>query len=82
MVVAAGIGTVLVAGIASAFMAWSIGAGSSGSTPFAPAVGANAITTLRAGFFVGILGFAGAVLQGENVTEAVGRDLIVGATLS
>jgi PiT family inorganic phosphate transporter len=77
-----GVVTVLVAGVASAFMAWSIGAGSSGSTPFAPAVGANAITTLRAGLLVGLLGFAGAVLQGGNVTEAVGRELIVGTTLS
>jgi PiT family inorganic phosphate transporter len=32
-----------VAAVASAFMAWAIGAGSSGATPFAPAVGANAI---------------------------------------
>jgi PiT family inorganic phosphate transporter len=82
MVVGSGVVTVLVAGGASAFMAWSIGAGSSGSTPFAPAVGANAITTLRAGFLVGILGLAGAVLQGANVTEAVGRELVVGTTLS
>ena len=82
MVVGPGLATLVVAGIASAFMAWSIGAGSSGSTPFAPAVGANAITTLRAGFLVGILGFAGAVLQGANVTEAVGRELVVGVTLS
>jgi PiT family inorganic phosphate transporter len=82
MVVGSGVATLIVAGIASAFMAWSIGAGSSGSTPFAPAVGANAITTLRAGFLVGILGFSGAVLQGANVTEAVGRELVVGVTLS
>ncbi len=71
-----------VAGVASLFMAWAIGAGSSGSTPFAPAVGANAISVMRAGFFVGILGLLGATLQGANVTEAVGRDLIVGTTLS
>jgi PiT family inorganic phosphate transporter len=70
------------AGVASLFMAWAIGAGSSGSTPFAPAVGANAISVMRAGFFVGILGLLGATLQGANVTEAVGRDLVVGTTLS
>jgi PiT family inorganic phosphate transporter len=75
-------GTVVIAGLASLFMAWSIGAGSSGSTPFAPAVGANAISVMRAGFFVGILGFAGAVLQGQGVTEAVGKELIGGVTLS
>ncbi len=66
----------------SLFMAWSIGAGSSGSTPFAPAVGANAISIMRAGFLVGILGLAGATLQGANVTEAVGRNLIDGVTIS
>jgi PiT family inorganic phosphate transporter len=37
---------------------------------------------MRAGFFVGILGLLGATLQGANVTEAVGRELVVGATLS
>ncbi|SNR42592.1 inorganic phosphate transporter [Halorubrum vacuolatum] len=74
--------TFLVAGLASLFMAWSIGAGSSGSTPFAPAVGANAISVLRAGLIVGIFGFLGAVLQGANVTEAVGTELIGGVTLT
>jgi PiT family inorganic phosphate transporter len=72
----------VVAGVASLFMAWSIGAGSSGSTPFAPAVGANAISVMRAGFLVGLLGFAGATLQGANVSEAIGRELIRGVTLS
>jgi len=70
------------AGFASLFMAWVIGAGSSGATPFAPAVGANAITTMRAAFVVGLLGFAGAVTQGANVSEAVGRGLVDGVTLS
>ena len=74
--------TFVAAGGASLFMAWAIGAGSSGSTPFAPAVGANAISVMRAGFLVGILGLLGATLQGANVTEAVGRELVVGTTLS
>ncbi|SFF80999.1 inorganic phosphate transporter, PiT family [Halopelagius inordinatus] len=74
--------TLVVAAVASLFMAWAIGAGSSGSTPFAPAVGANAISIMRAGFLVGILGFAGAVLQGANVTEAVGNELVVGSVLT
>jgi len=74
--------TLVVAGLASLFMAWAIGAGSSGSTPFAPAVGANAISIMRAGFLVGILGLLGAVLQGANVTEAVGSELIIGGALS
>ncbi len=79
---AVGIATLAVAALASLFMAWAIGAGSSGSTPFAPAVGANAISVMRAGFFVGILGFAGAVLQGENVSETVGTGLIEGVKLT
>jgi PiT family inorganic phosphate transporter len=82
MVATAALATIVVAGLASLFMAWAIGAGSSGSTPFAPAVGANAISVMRAGFFVGILGLAGAVLQGANVTEAVGEELVQGTTLS
>jgi len=81
MVGAGTVATFLVAGVASLFMAWAIGAGSSGSTPFAPAVGANAISVMRAGLIVGVLGLAGAVLQGANVTEAVGRELVLGAPL-
>jgi len=77
-----GLAVLVVASLASLFMAWAIGAGSSGSTPFAPAVGANAISIMRAGFVVGILGLLGAVLQGVNVTEAVGRELVRGVTLS
>jgi PiT family inorganic phosphate transporter len=82
MVATSALATLVVAGLASLFMAWAIGAGSSGSTPFAPAVGANAISILRAGLLVGILGLLGAVLQGANVTEAVGQELIVGTTLT
>ncbi|WP_424014297.1 inorganic phosphate transporter [Halorubrum xinjiangense] len=74
--------TLVVAAAASLFMAWSIGAGSSGSTPFAPAVGANAISVMRAGLIVGVLGLLGAILQGANVTEAVGTELIGGVTLT
>jgi PiT family inorganic phosphate transporter len=77
MVATATLATLLVAALASLFMAWAIGAGSSGSTPFAPAVGANAISIMRAGLVVGLLGFLGAVLQGRNVTETVGRGLVV-----
>ncbi|MEF8783701.1 MAG: inorganic phosphate transporter [Haloarculaceae archaeon] len=82
MPVSGTLGLLVVAGAASLFMAWAIGAGSSGSTPFAPAVGANAISVMRAGFYVGILGLLGAVMQGANVTEAVGEELISGVTLS
>ncbi|WP_049986030.1 inorganic phosphate transporter [Halobellus rufus] len=71
----------VVASLASLFMAWVVGAGSSGATPFAPAVGANAISTMRAAFVVGIFGFLGAVTQGANVSEAVGSGLIEGVSL-
>jgi PiT family inorganic phosphate transporter len=74
--------TLAVATFASLFMAWTIGAGSSGSTPFAPAVGARAISVMRAGFLVGILGLLGAILQGANVADAVGTGLVGGLTLS
>ena len=75
------LGLFIVAGLASLFMAWVIGAGSSGATPFAPAVGANAISTMRAAFIVGVFGFTGAVVQGANVSEAVGRGLVGGSGL-
>ncbi|USZ66832.1 anion permease [Halorussus salilacus] len=80
--VGSGVVTLVIAAVASLFMAWAIGAGSSGSTPFAPAVGANAISVMRAGFLVGLLGFGGAVLQGANVSEAVGTELIGGVELT
>ncbi len=69
------------AALASLFMAWVIGAGSSGATPYAPAVGANAISTMRAALLVGIFGFAGAVTQGGNVSEAIGSGLVGGISL-
>ncbi|RLM76274.1 inorganic phosphate transporter [Halorubrum sp. Atlit-26R] len=69
------------AALASLFMAWVIGAGSSGATPFAPAVGANAIGTMRAALLVGVFGFVGAVTQGGNVSEAVGSGLVGGISL-
>ena len=77
----AAIALFLVAGLASLFMAWMIGAGSSGATPFAPAVGANAIPTMQAAFIVGLLGFAGAITQGANVSATVGSGLIGGVEI-
>ena len=77
----AAIALFLVAGLASLFMAWVIGAGSSGATPFAPAVGANAIPTMQAAFIVGWLGFAGAITQGANVSATVGSGLIGGVEI-
>jgi PiT family inorganic phosphate transporter len=53
----------------------------SGATPFAPAVGANAVATMRAALLVGVFGFAGAVTQDGNVSEAVGSGLAGGISL-
>lgn len=66
------------AGLVSVFVAWAIGAGSTGSTPFAPAVGADSITIFRAVLLAGGLSFVGAVLQGGAVTETVGTGLVDG----
>ncbi len=75
-------GLFLAALLASLFMAWAIGAGSAGSTPFAPAVGANAIAVMRAAFVVGVCILLGATVQGANVSEAVGRELVSGISLT
>ena len=66
------------ASLVSFFVAWAIGAGSSGATPMAPAVGADAITIFRAVVVVGVISFFGAVLQGSAVTETVGSGLVDG----
>lgn len=68
------------AALVSLFVAWAIGAGSTGATPFAPAVGADAIGIVRAVAIVGVLSFLGAVLQGGAVTETVGSGLVNGVT--
>ncbi|MFO7834994.1 MAG: anion permease [Halohasta sp.] len=70
-----------VAFLASVSLAWALGA-SSTSPPLAPAVGADALTVMRAAFLVGILAAAGAILQGGSVSETVGNDLIAGASLT
>ncbi|WP_049970031.1 inorganic phosphate transporter [Haladaptatus cibarius] len=67
--------------LASFFMAWSLGA-SSNSPPFAPAVGANAIPTMRAAFFIGVFAALGAIAQGGSISETVGTGLIDGVSIS
>ncbi len=42
--------------------AWTLGANSN-SPPFAPAIGANAISTMRAAFMIGILAALGALTR-------------------
>ncbi|ELY79115.1 inorganic phosphate transporter [Natrinema gari] len=63
------------------FMAWVLGANSN-SPPFAPAIGANAISTMRAAFVIGLLAAAGALMQGGSISETVGADLIDGVTIT
>ena len=72
---------VVFATVTSLFMAWSLGANSN-SPPFAPAIGANAISTMRAALLVGILAAAGAVTQGGAISETVGADLIETVTIT
>ena len=72
---------VALATVASLFMAWSLGANSN-SPPFAPAIGANAVSTMRAAFLVGILAAIGAVTQGGSISETVGADLIGGVAIT
>ena len=59
--------------VACLFMAWVLGANSN-SPPFAPAIGANAISTMQAAFVIGLLAAAGALMQGGSISEEqIGR---------
>ncbi|AEH36105.1 phosphate transporter [Halopiger xanaduensis SH-6] len=72
------IGTAVVACLC---MAWVLAANSN-SPPFAPAIGANAISTMRAAFVIGLLATAGALMQGGSISETVGADLIDGVAIT
>jgi phosphate/sulfate permease len=61
--------------------AWALGANSN-SPPFAPAIGANAISTMRAAFLIGILAALGALTQGGSISETVGAGLIDGVAIT
>ncbi|MDZ7689261.1 MAG: inorganic phosphate transporter [Halobacteriales archaeon] len=63
------------AAVAGFFMAWTLGANSN-SPPFAPAVGANAVPTMRAALLVGVFAALGALTQGGSISETVGAGLI------
>ncbi|SNZ17237.1 Phosphate/sulfate permease [Natronoarchaeum philippinense] len=67
--------------VASLVTAWTLGANSN-SPPFAPAIGANAIPTMRAAFLIGVLAALGAVTQGGSISETVGAGLIIGVDFS
>ena len=72
---------VALATVTSLLTAWALGANSN-SPPFAPAIGANAISTMRAAFLVGILAALGALLQGGAISETVGAGLINGVQIT
>jgi len=61
--------------------AWTLGANSN-SPPFAPAIGANAISTMRAAFLIGILASLGALTQGGSISETVGAGLTEGVAIT
>src|SRR6056297_1860401 len=65
----------------SLFMAWSLGANSN-SPPFAPAIGANAVSTMRAAFLIGILAAAGALTQGGSISGTIGTGLVDGVAIT
>src|SRR6056297_1810171 len=72
---------VLLATVTSLGTAWALGANSN-SPPFAPAIGANAVTTMRAAFLIGILAALGALTQGGSISETVGAGLIDGVAIT
>jgi PiT family inorganic phosphate transporter len=72
---------VVLATVTSLATAWALGANSN-SPPFAPAIGANAISTMRAAFLIGILASLGALTQGGAISETVGAGLIDGVAIT
>jgi phosphate/sulfate permease len=72
---------VAVATLTSVVTAWTLGANSN-SPPFAPAIGANAISTMRAAFLIGILAALGALTQGGSISETVGAGLVDGVQIT
>ena len=72
---------VVLATVISLATAWTLGANSN-SPPFAPAIGANAISTMRAAFLIGILAALGALTQGGAISETVGAGLINGVQIT
>jgi len=67
--------------LSALFMSFTVGANSN-SAPVAPAVGANALSVLRAAFLVGIVAGLGAVLQGGSISETIGKDLVTGVAIT
>jgi len=74
-------GPVAVATATGLMTAWALGANSN-SPPFAPATGANAISTMRAAFVIGILAALGALVQGGAISGTIGTGLIDGVAIT
>jgi len=72
---------VVLATLTGLVTAWTLGANSN-SPPFAPAIGANAISTMRAALLIGILAALGALTQGGAISETVGAGLIEGVSIT
>jgi phosphate/sulfate permease len=72
---------VALATLTSLVTAWALGANSN-SPPFAPAIGANAVSTMRAAFLVGILAALGALTQGGAISETIGAGLVDGVQIT
>jgi PiT family inorganic phosphate transporter len=72
---------VVLATLTSLATAWALGANSN-SPPFAPAIGANAVSTMQAAFLIGILAALGALVQGGAISETVGSGLIDGVQIT
>lgn len=66
--------------VACLFMSWTLGANSN-SPPFAPAVGANAVPTMRAALLIGVFASLGALTQGGSISGTVGTGLIDGVDI-
>lgn len=75
------VGIVAIALVTSLFMAFTVGANSN-SAPIAPAVGANAISTLKGALLVGVVAGIGAIAQGGSISETIGHGLITGVTIT
>jgi inorganic phosphate transporter, PiT family len=67
--------------VTALFMSFTVGANSN-SAPVAPAVGANAMSVLRAALLVGVVAGLGAILQGGSISETIGKDLVTGVSFT
>jgi len=72
---------VALATVTSLVTAWALGANSN-SPPFAPAIGAQAISTMKAAFLIGILAALGALTQGGSISATVGSGLVANAQIT